>query len=91
MASNRPGEMQLTKTLGSAISTGFQWPQIGRVRCNVNAAWTARCAADVSMASNRPGEMQQHPSGVGVDGFHVSMASNRPGEMQLLSTHAELS
>ena len=37
MASNRPGEMQPQKGLLEIDEViKFQWPQIGRVRCNVD-------------------------------------------------------
>ena len=109
MASNRPGEMQrspLDESVWEVLP--FQWPQIGRVRCNMDNAcfgqilspfqWPqigrVRCnprhrlqtagREDVSMASNRPGEMQLRPSSA-LPPRRVSMASNRPGEMQLYS------
>ena len=34
MASNRPGEMQLSDLAEPDVVVVFQWPQIGRVRCN---------------------------------------------------------
>ena len=34
MASNRPGEMQLGRRRSKDLLPTFQWPQIGRVRCN---------------------------------------------------------
>ena len=42
----------------SCVGNPFQWPQIGRVRCNQDVARPRRLRP-VSMASNRPGEMQQ--------------------------------
>ena len=34
MASNRPGEMRLEMEARESIRRAFQWPQIGRVRCD---------------------------------------------------------
>ena len=60
MASNRPGEMQQAEWYSAIeVLAQFQWPQIGRVRCN-QAGPTRWPLRHVSMASNRPGEMQRH-------------------------------
>ena len=58
MASNRPGEMQHDAVVAQRRSHRFQWPQIGRVRCNPTAETYVKGFVRVSMASNRPGEMQ---------------------------------
>ena len=36
MASNRPGEMQPVMAEIRELASKFQWPQIGRVRCNTD-------------------------------------------------------
>ena len=43
MASNRPGEMQQSATSSKTWKWPFQWPQIGRVRCNSIALTHLRC------------------------------------------------
>ena len=72
MASNRPGEMQQVEFYGRILHVRFQWPQIGRVRCN-GMAGRIRIWFTVSMASNRPGEMQRALAQKGqleIDGFN---------------------